>query len=85
MVAPAGKIAHLTPAIYREEARHVLVRPASVHHVYQPAVHQWVATPYIARPARSLVVHSPAVVALEQRHVLARQGGHVWQRSGHGW
>ena len=85
MVAPPGRVAVASPAVYAHETRRVLVKPATTRHFYEPPVHGLVARPYVAKPATSYVVRTPAMVAHEQRQVLVRAGGYTWQRSGHAW
>ena len=90
VVAPARRVAHVSPAVFHEVERPVLLRRASVRHTYELPVHAFVTRQVMVRPPVQRIIDHPPVVALQHDRVLVRQGGYGWApaRRGlfdHGW
>lgn len=79
VVAPAGRMPVVHPAIYEKVLRPVVLREASVRHTYEPAQEQIVNRTVVVRPAMTQVVEHPPVVATERHQVFVRHGGLAWK------
>ncbi len=85
LVSPGRRVAYRTAPVYRSVRQRIRLREASVKHVYQPAVHQWVKNPITVAPAQRHVVSHPPVVQMQRYKVLVRRGGHRWVRDDGRW
>lgn len=83
LVAPPRKSVHITPAVYRDEQRTVVMREAQTHAVHHPAVYAWQRRPVVVAPATRHVVTHPPVVALRHETRLVQRGGTYWRPVGH--
>ena len=78
MVEPAHRVQHVSPAVYHEVERPVLVRQASVRHSYEPPVYSYVNRQIMVRPPVQRIIDHPPVMSVAHERVLVRHGGYGW-------
>ena len=81
VVAPGGRVPVVHPAVYRDVARPVVLREASIRHTFVPAEQAFVNRTIVMRPASSEMIEHAPVMGAERHQVLVRHGGYSWQPS----
>ncbi|MGW8206236.1 MAG: hypothetical protein ACWGMY_04660 [Hyphomicrobiaceae bacterium] len=72
---------HVSPAVYKNVAKRVLVREARTRKIHSPAVTAIVHRKVLLKPAERHVVRRPAIIGTKHEPVRVREGGRTWRAS----